>query len=74
MPGDPMTDASIVRLEDIRKTYQMGLVAVEALTPAEAATACGVAPEALRKRLSRARAMLAQALHTDELGRGKDGR
>jgi len=50
------------------------LVAVEALTPAEAATACGVAPEALRKRLSRARAMLAQALHTDELGRGKDGR
>jgi len=26
-----MTDASIVRLEDVRKTYQMGLVAVEAL-------------------------------------------
>jgi putative ABC transport system ATP-binding protein len=26
-----MTDASIVRLENVRKTYQMGLVAVEAL-------------------------------------------
>jgi RNA polymerase sigma-70 factor (ECF subfamily) len=38
------------------------LVAVEELTPAEAAKVCGITPEALRKRLSRARAMLAGAL------------
>lgn len=42
------------------------LVAVEGLTPTEAATVCGVAPEALRKRLSRARAMLADALREVE--------
>lgn len=34
------------------------LVAVEGLSPAEAATVCGVSPEALRQRLSRARAAL----------------
>jgi RNA polymerase sigma-70 factor (ECF subfamily) len=38
------------------------LVAVHGLTPAEAASACGITPEALRKRLSRARATLAAAL------------
>jgi RNA polymerase sigma-70 factor (ECF subfamily) len=38
------------------------LVGVEGLQPAEAAEICGVAPEAMRKRLSRARAMLARAL------------
>ncbi len=38
------------------------LVAGEELTPAEAARACGISPEALRKRLSRARARLADAL------------
>jgi RNA polymerase sigma-70 factor (ECF subfamily) len=35
---------------------------VEELTPAEMANVCGVTPEALRQRLSRARAMLAQEL------------
>ncbi len=40
------------------------LVAIEGLTPAEAAAACGVTPEALRQRLSRARAALAAALET----------
>jgi RNA polymerase sigma-70 factor (ECF subfamily) len=38
------------------------LVAVEGLSPADAATACAVTPEALRQRLSRARAMLAREL------------
>lgn len=38
------------------------LVGVEGLQPADAAIVCGLAPEALRQRLSRARAMLAKAL------------
>ena len=38
------------------------LVGVEGLRPSEAAAVCGVSPEALRQRLSRARAMLAQRL------------
>jgi RNA polymerase sigma-70 factor (ECF subfamily) len=38
------------------------LVAVEGLRPAEAAMVCGIAPEAMRQRLSRARALLARRL------------
>lgn len=38
------------------------LVAVEGLTPAEAALICGVTGEAMRQRLSRARALLARQL------------
>lgn len=38
------------------------LVGHEGLTPAEAAVVCGISPEALRQRLSRARAALAQTL------------
>jgi len=38
------------------------LVAVEGLRPAEAAAVCGITPEALRQRLSRARAQLARRL------------
>ena len=38
------------------------LVAVEGLEPSEAAEVCGVTPEALRQRLSRARALLARAI------------
>lgn len=38
------------------------LVGVEGLRPAEAAVVCGVSPEALRQRLSRARALLAERL------------
>jgi RNA polymerase sigma-70 factor (ECF subfamily) len=41
------------------------LVAGEGLTPAEAANACGISPEALRKRLSRARSLLGEALRTE---------
>jgi RNA polymerase sigma-70 factor (ECF subfamily) len=40
------------------------LVAVEGLRPAEAAEVCGITPEALRQRLSRARALLARRLDT----------
>ena len=36
------------------------LVVVEDLRPAEAATICGISPEAMRQRLSRARALLAK--------------
>jgi len=50
------------------------LVAVEELTPAEAARVCGIAPEALRQRLSRGRAMLAEALRARELSRTSRGR
>jgi len=42
------------------------LVAAEGLTPTEAAAACAVTPEALRQRLSRARAMLARELAAGE--------
>lgn len=38
------------------------LVATTGLTPTEAAAVCGVTPEALRQRLSRARAQLSRAL------------
>ena len=38
------------------------LVGVEGLRPAEAAVVCGISPEALRQRLSRARALLARRL------------
>jgi RNA polymerase sigma factor (sigma-70 family) len=43
------------------------LVAIEGLRPAEAASVCGISPEALRQRLSRARALLVQRL--DETSR-----
>lgn len=45
------------------------LVAVEELAPAEAAKVCGLTPEALRKRLSRARALLARQLEIGVPGR-----
>jgi len=38
------------------------LVAAEGMTPAEAAIVCGVTPEAMRQRLSRARTLLAERL------------
>jgi RNA polymerase sigma-70 factor (ECF subfamily) len=42
------------------------LVAVEGLRPHEAAEVCGVTPEAMRQRLSRARALLARRLAAAE--------
>jgi RNA polymerase sigma factor (sigma-70 family) len=41
------------------------LVGIEGFLPAEAAAACGITPEALRQRLSRARALLVRRLETD---------
>jgi RNA polymerase sigma-70 factor (ECF subfamily) len=38
------------------------LVGVEGLSPADAARACGISPEAMRQRLCRARALLARRL------------
>jgi DNA-directed RNA polymerase specialized sigma24 family protein len=38
------------------------LVGLEGLTPTEAAVMCGISPEALRQRLSRARAALGERL------------
>jgi RNA polymerase sigma-70 factor (ECF subfamily) len=42
------------------------LVAIEGLRPAEAAQVCSVSPEAMRQRLSRARAALTRTLESDE--------
>jgi RNA polymerase sigma-70 factor (ECF subfamily) len=44
------------------------LVAVEGLRPSEAAEICGMTPEAMRQRLSRARALLARRLRGGEAG------
>jgi RNA polymerase sigma factor (sigma-70 family) len=53
-----------VALATLPGTYREALllVAQEGLTPAEAAGVCDVSPEAMRQRLSRARAMLARRL------------
>ncbi len=42
------------------------LVAVEGLRPSEAAEVCGIEPETMRQRLSRARALLARSLDASE--------
>lgn len=42
------------------------LVVIEGLRPSEAATVCGISPEAMRQRLSRARTALAARLASDE--------
>jgi len=42
------------------------LVAVEGMKPGEAALVCGVTPETMRQRLSRARALVAQHLDEDD--------
>ena len=54
-------ERAIARLP-LRYREALLLVAVEGLTPGEAAATCGVSPEALRQRLSRARAMVAREL------------
>ena len=53
-----------VALATLPGTYREALllVALEGLTPAEAASVCGTSPEAMRQRLSRGRALLAQKL------------
>lgn len=51
-------------LASLPRTYQevLLLVAADGMTPAEAAAVCGVRPETMRQRLSRARALLAARL------------
>lgn len=49
------------------------LVAIQGFTPAEAAAVCGLPPEVLRKRLSRARAMLSRSLETPQGGSTRRG-
>jgi RNA polymerase sigma-70 factor, ECF subfamily len=45
------------------------LVSVEGLRPAEAAAVCGITAEAMRQRLSRARALMAERLDAGDLPR-----
>lgn len=45
------------------------LVAIEGLSPSEAAGICGITPEAMRQRLSRGRALLANRLDTAQTAR-----
>lgn len=55
-------------LASLPATYREALllVAFEDLRPAEAAVVCGITPEAMRQRISRARAMLARELEQRE--------
>jgi RNA polymerase sigma factor (sigma-70 family) len=55
-------------LADLPAAYREALLltAVEGMRPAEAASVCGITPEAMRQRLSRARAAIAQRLDEDE--------
>jgi RNA polymerase sigma-70 factor (ECF subfamily) len=57
-----------VALATLPGTYREALllVALEGLTPSEAAAVCGVTPETMRQRLSRGRAMLAKRLDASE--------
>jgi len=66
--GDELEARVWRALDALPSTYRevVLLVGAEGLTPAEAAEVCGVKPEALRKRLSRARAMLSAALDEQE--------
>ena len=43
------------------------LVVVERLKPSEAAVVCGISPDALRQRLSRGRALLAERMGQDNV-------
>lgn len=57
-----------VALNSLPATYREALllVGVEELRPTDAAAICGITPEAMRQRVSRARALLTQRL--DEMG------
>jgi RNA polymerase sigma factor (sigma-70 family) len=73
-PSSPFEEAATHelerRLEAVLATMPMIyrevllLVVVEGLRPSEAAVVCGIGPEALRQRLSRGRALLAQRMDT----------
>jgi RNA polymerase sigma factor (sigma-70 family) len=76
-PGPSPFDATVARetgerldeaLAALPAMYREALllVAVDDMRPAEAAAVCGITPEAMRQRLSRARAMLARQLAEEE--------
>ncbi|WP_031497120.1 RNA polymerase sigma factor [Bryobacter aggregatus] len=79
-PSSPLDLAVVDELEQRLETALMELppkyrevlllVGYEGLRPLDAALVCGVSPEALRQRLSRARALLAQRLKDQELPSG----
>ena len=56
--------ASKLALSELPALYREALllVAIEGMRPAEAAMVCGITPEAMRQRLSRARAAIAKRL------------
>ena len=54
-------DAALAALPAVYREALL-LVALEAMPPREAAIVCGVSPDAMRQRISRARAMLAREL------------
>jgi RNA polymerase sigma-70 factor (ECF subfamily) len=54
-------DAALAALPAIYREALL-LVAVDEMKPAEAAVVCGITPEAMRQRLSRARAMFAREI------------
>jgi len=58
-------DAAIAALPAAHREVLL-LVAVEGLKPGEAAAVCGITPEAMRQRLSRARAAVAESLDACE--------
>jgi RNA polymerase sigma factor (sigma-70 family) len=62
------TERRILRaLSELPATYREALllISVDGLKPGDAATVCGVTPEAMRQRISRARALLAQHLEQE---------
>jgi RNA polymerase sigma factor (sigma-70 family) len=58
-------------LASLPATYREALllVGLENLKPSEAAAVCGISPEAMRQRISRARTMLTRALDEHDLSR-----
>jgi RNA polymerase sigma-70 factor, ECF subfamily len=67
-------ERALARLGD-REREALLLVAVESLSPSEAAAVVGVAPEALRKRLQRARERLAASMEVERgFGGGDRGK
>ena len=72
-PGPSPLESTIARetgerldqaLASLPATYREALllIGVEGMKPAEAAVVCGISPEAMRQRVSRARAMVARQL------------
>ena len=64
-PGCRDLERALASLPDVHREVLL-LVGVEGMTPSEAAAVCGVTPEAMRQRLKRARALLAERLDEQE--------